>query len=229
MAYNKPFFEVFETEKLCDYGCNTLAKFKFRNGKICCSKHFNSCAGKIKIFSDSDHSVAAEKSLETRTRLGITKSSQIKAGKTRRDNGHYDRLAKKMQQHWEENPWQNNPHCPLLEYKNSNVNYQGSYEYEFLEILEDRNGLQWIIENVARGPSIWYNDPTTNTERLYISDFLIDNTIYEIKSSWTWNKLGKDLNLENKNKAKISKALSSGYNVILVIDGKEIKYEGPLV
>lgn len=222
MRYNKPFFEAIDTQDMCDYGCNTLAKYRFRNGKICCSSHYNSCQGKRKLFSDLDHTERAAKSLATRTRLGITKTSQISGGKTRRENGHYDKLSTVMQQHWAENPWQNNPHCPLVAYKSTNVNFQGSYEYEFLEMLEEQHGIEWLNENVARGPSLWYNDPTTNTQRLYISDFIIGNTIYEIKSSWTWNKLGKDLELETKNKSKLNAARKHGYEIILVLDGRQI-------
>ena len=222
MSYTKPFTESIITTSLCDYGCNTMAKYKFRNGKLCCSPHYNSCVGKIKIFSDLDHTERTSKSLATRIRLGITKSSQVTAGKTRKENGHYDRLAVKMQKHWADHPWKNNIQCPLLPYKTYNINFQGTYEYEFLEMLEEKYGAVWISENISRGPSIWYNDPVTNTRRLYISDFIIGNTIYEIKSSWTWNKLGKDLDLEKKNKAKLLEAKSQGYDVILVIDGKEI-------
>lgn len=222
MRYNKPFSELIVTEKFCEYGCNTTAYYKFRNNKLCCSIHYNSCPGKIKTFSDLDHTERTAKSLHTRIRMGITKSSQIKAGKSRRDSGHYDRLSSKMQSHWIDHPWQNNTHCLLLPYKTSGINFQGTYEYKFLEMLEELHGLEWIIENVKRGPSLWYNDPITDREKLYISDFIIDNTIYEIKSAWTWNKIGKDSNLENKNMAKLSAAREQGFNTVLVLDGKEI-------
>jgi very-short-patch-repair endonuclease len=29
--------------KICDYGCNKIAKYKFRNGKFCCEKRYNDC------------------------------------------------------------------------------------------------------------------------------------------------------------------------------------------
>jgi hypothetical protein len=58
-----------------------------------------------------------------------------------------------------------------------------------------------------------------------MSDFLIYNTIYEIKSLWTWNKHGKDLILEEKNKAKLAAAKSAGYDVILILN-KEKADEG---
>ena len=32
-----------ENNKLCDYGCNQEAKFLLKNGKNCCSEHFQSC------------------------------------------------------------------------------------------------------------------------------------------------------------------------------------------
>lgn len=221
MTYNKPFFEEINTEDLCDYGCNTKANFIFRNGKKCCSKHHNSCPGKREKFSKLDHSERTRKSLETRTKLGITKTSQIKGAKTRKKNGFYERLASKMQEHWENNPWENNPKCRLVSFKNTDLNYQGTYEYEFLEELESEYGLTWLLENVRRGPSVWYIDPVTDKKRLYISDFIIGNTIYEIKSSWTWNKKGKDMNLEQKNKAKLQQCINEGYEVNLILNGKK--------
>lgn len=226
MTYNKPFAEKITTSQLCDYGCGQSAQYQFRKGKLCCSSHYNSCPGKRLEFSNRiDHKEIAAKSLATRTALGITKSSQIKATATRKANGHYEKLAKTMQKRWMDNPWQNNLECPILPYKNTNVVYQGTYELEFLEELEEEFGLIWIEENVKRGPSIWYIDPTDNNERLYISDFIIENTIYEIKSSWTWNKHGKDTILEEKNKAKLTACINQCYNVILVLNQKRISYE----
>jgi hypothetical protein len=196
----------------------------FTNGKICCSKHQNSCLGKRKQFSDrTDHKQTAAKSLATRTRLGITKSSRAKAHQTMLVNGTYQVLREKMQEYWRNNSHQNNIQCPLLPYKNTELNYQGSYEYNFLSKLEEEHGLDWIQQSVTRGPSIWYNDQK-GIKRLYISDFLIYNTVYEIKSHWTWNRHDADLELEFNNKAKLTECVNAGYNVILVLEGKEIKY-----
>ena len=226
MPYHKPKAETIITDELCHYNCGVKANFKFSNGKLCCSAHQNSCLGKRKQFSDrTDHKETAAKSLATRVKLGITKTSQLKGGATRVAAGHYQRLAEKMKEHWAEHPWQNNIQCPLLPYKNTKINYQGTFEYSFLENLENKNGIEWIISNVSRGPSIWYMDPVDNTKRLYISDFLIDNTIYEIKSEWTWNKHGDDMELERKNKAKLDECVNQGFKVVLVMNGKEIIYE----
>ncbi len=214
------------TTELCDYGCGQVARYQFSGGKKCCSEHYNSCPEKRRKFSEEvDHATYSAKSLETRTKLGITKSSQIKGVATRKANGHYEKLAKTMQQHWQTSPWQNNLECPMLKYKTTELVYQGTYEYEFLEELELEHGLEWLMENISRGPSIYYTDPTDNVSRLYISDFLIGNTIYEIKSSWTWNKNGKDTSLEEKNKAKLTAGVNNNYNVVLVLNHRKIKYD----
>lgn len=225
MSYKKPQATLIDTDELCEYGCNTQAKYIFANGKKCCAKHQNSCQGKRTAFSKLDHTVRTTKSLETRTRLGITKSSQVKGGATRKAQGHYNKLADTMRDHWAKNPWNNNLHCPLLEFKNTGLLYQGTFEFEFLEELETDYDLAWITNNVKRGPSIRYIDPSDLEEKLYISDFIIENTIYEIKSSWTWNKHGKDLVLEQKNKAKLTECVKQGYNVILVLNQQRLKYE----
>ena len=220
--YHKPYVaEIADNTALCNYGCGNVALYEFANGKRCCARHYNSCPAKRKNFSELDHSIYTAKSLATRIKTGITKSSQIKGGETRRAQGHYQKLASTMQKHWETSPWNNNPRCPLLEFKGTPVLYQGSYEYDFLTHLEEKHNLEWVANTVRRGPAIWYVDPTDLTKRLYISDFLVHNTIYEIKSSWTWNKNGQDLTLERKNKAKLAAAAKEGYNVVLVLD-KEI-------
>ena len=35
-----------DTNKKCDYGCGNSANYQFKNGKVCCSEHFNKCPGK---------------------------------------------------------------------------------------------------------------------------------------------------------------------------------------
>jgi hypothetical protein len=226
MSYKKPQAESIVTDEICEYGCGTQAKYIFWNGKKCCAASYNSCLGKRKAFSNLDHTDRTAKSLDTRIKQGITKTSQIKGGATRRAQGHYQNLAKKMSQHWQDRPWENNTQCPIIEFKETGITFQGTYEYEFLEELEVEFGLDWITLNVKRGPSVWYIDPTDNSKRLYISDFIINNTIYEIKSSWTWNKHGKDPLLEKKNKAKLTECINQGYNVVLVLNQKRINYEG---
>ena len=61
--------------------------------------------------------------------------------------------------------------------------------------------------------------------RWYLSDFLIGDTVYEIKSGWTWNKNGRDTVTEYNNLSKLNAALAAGYNVKLLINGKEIEFK----
>lgn len=210
-----------ETTDLCYLGCNLTAKFIFKNGKKCCSPHSNSCIAKRDRFSkEVDHTEYSRRSLETRTRLGITKSSQIKGAKTRRESGHYVRQAESMRKRWEENPWNNNP--KWRNYKDTDIVVQSKLEENFLSNLENEHGLDWVKTNVKRGPCFRYTDPITKKERLYISDFISDNTIYEVKGFYTWDKKGNDANLRLLNIAKLDKVVESNYNVILVLEGENI-------
>lgn len=222
-AYKTPIGKPITTSELCSYGCNQIAAYRYVSGKFCCLANHNSCPAKRKAFSDLDHTTRTSKSLATRIEKGITKSSSNKAQATMKANGTYKVIGRKTQERLKNNPIQhNNIKCPLVPYKDTELLYQGTYEYNFLKSQELLNGIEWVIDNIKRGPAIWYIDPTDNTERLYISDFLIYNTIYEIKSAWTWNKNGKDIVLEEKNKAKLAAAKLAGYNIKLVLDKEEI-------
>ena len=224
--FHKPFAEQIITDKQCEYGCGEIANYQFKNRKICCSIHFNSCVGKRKAFGDLDHKERTDKSLATRIEKGITKSSQIKGGETRRNNGHYDRLAKKMQERWEENPWntEKNTRGIFRKFPETNLAVQSTYEENFIQELINEYGIAWVNTYVNRGPSVYYIDPLNKIKRLYISDFIIENVVYEIKSSWTWNETGRNMNLENKNKAKLSALLENGYQVKLILNGEETKW-----
>ena len=108
-------------------------------------------------------------------------------------------------------------------FKNTSLIYQGSYEKKFLEQLEKQHSIEWLKKNVKRGPKIEYKDEN-GYSRWYISDYIIGNTVYEIKSNWTFNKRGKDLILEQKNIKKLNATKNKGYNVILVKEGIQIEY-----
>lgn len=213
---------------VCDYGCGLIAQYIFNNGKICCSDNPNRCPGKVKRIKITQNIIneetgltpkqlAASKSLETRKKRGITKLSQIKGGHTRRQSGFYKKLQKRMKNLWDQEPWRDRIRSYFKHYKDTNIPYQGSYEYNFLCSLESQKGIEWIKNNVKRGPSIKYI--YMNEEHLYLPDFLIENNIYEIKSKYTW-KMDKE-----KNCKKIEKCIELGYNVIIVINKKEMNYE----
>jgi hypothetical protein len=103
------------------------------------------------------------------------------------------------------------------------IRYQGLYELDFLQQLKLKYGIEWVKNNVQRGPSIQYID-YYGKKRWYLSDFIIGNTVYEIKSNWTWNKRGKDLITEQNNINKLTATVEAGFKVKLIREGKEIDY-----
>lgn len=227
--YPKKLYFEFKTDKLCNCGCNQQARYiSVKNKKLCCNDHPNKCPAKIKKIAEkksqineltgkNSHQVAAEKSLLTRKQLGITKISQIKGAATRKASNHYEKLANVMQKKWESEPWANRLRANFKVYKNTNLSYQGTHELAFLESLENKHGLEWVSQNVRRGIPFWYIS-TEQKRRLYLPDFLIENTLYEIKSAYTWKK-----NFEN-NKRKLNEALNRGYKVKLVLNKNELNY-----
>lgn len=127
-----------------------------------------------------------------------------------------------MQLHWKDHPWNNNSKWST--YKDTTIRIQSTNEFRFLERIEQQYGIEWLKENVNRGKCFDYFDPSTNKTRLYISDFCISNTIYEIKGSYTWNRNGANTLLQQVNESKLDAVKKCGYKVILVLDDEEIEY-----
>ena len=210
------------SKELCHYGCEQIAKFIYKSGKLCCSKSYNSCPKKRQNFSESDHTERTANSLKTRLRLGITKSSQIKATKTRIENGFYIKMADHLRKLWIEKPWNTNP--KWRNFEDTDIVVQSTYEEKFLMEWKKSKGIEWVKENIKRGPHFYYEDPLTKKIRMYLSDFIINDIIYEVKGWYTWNKKEKDYDLELNNRAKLDSVIEQGYKVILVLEGKEIQY-----
>lgn len=97
-------------------------------------------------------------------------------------------------------------------YYNAELYYQGTYEKDFLDKINEQNK----INNIKRGKRFYYfiNDK----KRQYRSDFLYDNIIFEIKSSWTYGKT--DIKKREKNHIKFKSVLENGYRLIVVLDKK---------
>jgi transposase len=102
---------------------------------------------------------------------------------------------------------------PNLEFK-----VQGTYEYKFVDIMISKYGLDYIKQNLKRGPIFHYIHPILQKKKIYLSDFQLNNCVFEIKSSYTWNKVGKDLILEQINKTKLEIIRNSNYIPVLVLD-----------
>jgi len=103
--------------------------------------------------------------------------------------------------------------CIVGKYKDTNIQYCGSYELYFLEKI-DKLGK---INLIAKGESFKYI--WRDKSHVYHTDFIFDGNNIEIKSSWTYNKNGKDLELEGKNKAKWKSVADSG-KILTALIGK---------
>ena len=109
------------------------------------------------------------------------------------------------------------PHHPRTKkYKDTSLIYQGSYEKYFLEQIESVN----LLNRVKRGPTLRY--VWKEKEYIYYPDFILDNTVIEVKSTWTYNKHGKDKELQKLNETKWSAAINSNYKFVALLSKKEI-------
>jgi len=272
-----------KTDDVCEYGCDTIANYQFKNNKKCCSNAIQKCKGHINKGiktkqQDLDglglnpmqrgQQITHQKKLSNDgyaragNAISIRKNELLENGKRRCDMSNEkmrqtkltigpdglsnaQRSARKMAdtrlnnidetglnqyQRWTQERIHNGTFdnafkkaLKIKKYKDTNINYQGSYEKKFLEKLECEHGLEWVIECVSRGPSLRYLDET-GYERWYISDFMIGNIVYEIKSNWTFNNRGKDRLLEQRNINKLQATKELGYFVVLVREGIEIEY-----
>ena len=102
------------------------------------------------------------------------------------------------------------------------IYYQASYEKDFLDEMIGRYGVKWCQDNIKRGPNTKYICPISGRERLYKPDFLIEGTIYEIKSKWSWDHRGMNPEAAKINAAKLDTMKENGYKVILVLEHQEI-------
>lgn len=93
-------------------------------------------------------------------------------------------------------------------FKETNLEYQASYEKHFLEYCENLG----ILDKVNNGPFLWYENNGKRSR--YFSDFIIEelNLIIEIKSKYYYEIL-LDQNLR-----KQTACINEGFNFIFIID-----------
>ncbi len=98
-------------------------------------------------------------------------------------------------------------------YKNTNINYRGSFELDFLEKYYDK------FPDLKNGPTIKYI--FQNKNKVYFPDFFMPslNLIVEIKNSYLF-KRDKAI-IDEKKKATIS----SGFNYIIIINKKYSNFD----
>lgn len=94
----------------------------------------------------------------------------------------------------------------LKQFKNTNINYRGTYELDFLEKYYD------IFPDIQNGPTIKYI--FQGKERCYFPDFYIPsiNLIVEIKNSYLAKKD------KEKIVAKEKAVINNGFKYIMIID-----------
>lgn len=92
--------------------------------------------------------------------------------------------------------------------------YQSEYELKFIKFIESLR----LLEKLKNGPTIEYL--VDNYQYSYHSDFIIEelNLIVEIKSSWYYDKNGRDFIMKKFNEAKKRACLDKGYDFIFVIN-----------
>ena len=56
-----------ETTELCGFGCGQVAKYKFKNGNICCSDHINKCLKSRKKRSKNQKGIILSKAIQIET------------------------------------------------------------------------------------------------------------------------------------------------------------------
>lgn len=105
----------------------------------------------------------------------------------------------------------------IKNYKNTNLTYQGSYEKYFLELIEEKG----LLNEVFNGKS--YNYILNDKKHVYHTDFYFRDKNIEIKSSWTYNNNGKNIELQKLNDIKWQSVTSSGDGFVALINKSEIQ------
>jgi hypothetical protein len=102
------------------------------------------------------------------------------------------------------------------QYKDTDLTYQGSYEFYFLEQME----LKGLLNEVGPGKSYKYS--IGPDAYVYHTDFFLRGQNIEIKSNWTYNKNGVDQELQALNEVKWQVVRDFGDKLIILIEKGEI-------
>jgi len=98
----------------------------------------------------------------------------------------------------------------IRNYKDTNLYYQGSYEYDFLELCENKG----IINEIENGNSYNYIPKHKKHGHRLLTDFSYNNYEIEIKSTYILEKQGG----EDKINAKRDSVIYNGVDYILILD-----------
>ena len=99
-------------------------------------------------------------------------------------------------------------------YKNTDLKYQSSYEYDFLEFCENNN----VLHLIKKSPTFRYLEKSS----YHFPDYIYNNRIIvEIKSKWILDLQGGE-EIINEKKKSIEKL---GYKYILILDKDYFQFE----
>jgi hypothetical protein len=99
----------------------------------------------------------------------------------------------------------------------ADLTYQGSYEKYFLELMQEKG----LLDSVLNGKTYIYY--LNGEQHYYHSDYMFSDITIEIKSEWTYNRNGKDKELELENETKWQSVRDCGDAIIILFSKKEIK------
>lgn len=104
----------------------------------------------------------------------------------------------------------------IKRYKDTELYYQGSYEFYFLELMDEKG----LLDQVSNGRS--YDYEFMGKEHVYHTDFVHDGKDIEIKSGWTYNKNGKDKLLQEINETKWQSVRDADEEIVVLISKNRI-------
>jgi hypothetical protein len=87
---------------------------------------------------------------------------------------------------------------------------QGNYEKHFVDLLEKLN----LTNEINKPKRIFYD----NKKHSYLADFQYDNVLFEIKSTWTYDSNGKNLEGRIRNNLKWQAAINQGFKIFIIWD-----------
>lgn len=107
-------------------------------------------------------------------------------------------------------------------FKDTDIHYQGTYEYKFLEYCENRN----VIHLIKNSKGFNYLEEDIIISKRHLPDFLfMDNFIIEIKSTYILEKQGGEVVIDSKRRS----VENLGYNYILLLDNNFEKFDKILI
>jgi len=193
----------------CSKDChNQLIVYRFKSNKTkILEKRINTCLkkyGVVNVFQN--HDIKEKNKILHLNNYGVENPSQSKIIKKRKEKTSLINYGVK-------HPMQNievfektqKTRFIRMQYKDTNLWYQGNYELDFLEHFFEKI-------DIERGPVIKFM--FNNKNKVYFSDFYIPslNLVVEIKNSYLYKKYKEDI------KRKERSTISNVFKYILILD-----------